>query len=289
MGFEGMSITPGDDAKGQIVDAVEKAIPGTDDFSIENEPLSPVVEKYKVKIDQLFAKAGEVKSQAEKLKRNAQEIDINDNSRTREREDMLRQSLELGTQAHQLYSRIFTGGEDLRDMIIEFPPQVRREGEKERGVRNDAAIEEYRNAMDDSPQMILRLARESGDLGVFSHIDNIPPRLLRDEKFIEALAQTDAAKNNVEFQVAQRDGLFRRYADNARGRKKIDVEREIEKIRQAREEEKMEAARVSNARVTEGTMENDRARRASEEASAEARRTQAQRAREEDRRRRGGA
>ncbi len=260
---------------------------------IENEPLSPAVGKYKKKIDGLFAEAKELKERAEALARSARDIDINDPNRQQEREGMLQQSSELQSRANQNYRRVATGGEDIRDMMIELPIPV-REGVsivEEDGLRNEAAIEEYRDAISDSPQMILRMARESGSLLNFDRLNEISPRLLRDSQFIEVLAETDGAKNSDNFQVAKRDNLFKQIASNTEGQrgKKINVEREIRGREQERETEVH--ARVGRevavgearreAQIRQGGLDQQQAQeRASEAARREAQRLTDQRNRE---------
>lgn len=167
--------------------------PASTDPTIENESLSPIVEAHKAKIDERFAQARSLYERAQKLKE----------------EGKGQEYAEMDTRANQTWSSIIDGGTTRKEWanFFEFPSDVRGNPDKE-----GKFVNKYLDAMHDSPQMIIKMAEESGGLAKFGGLKGISPRLLRDRSFIEALSKTKGAQEDPEFQVALRDDLFERYA-----------------------------------------------------------------------------
>ncbi len=164
---------------------------------IENESLSPVLQKYSTPIEKTFSEYQALIAQAEKLRAEGKE----------------REAIDVEIQANRTSARILNGGGDtFDDSFLEYPKRNRSESYEQWRKQVDAVGKEYYRALADSPQMILRLARETGRLD----FENISGRLLRDKQFISVLAQTEAAKKDAKFQVALRDNLFGQYAARAR-------------------------------------------------------------------------
>lgn len=163
---------------------------------IEKEPLSPIVAKYEQKIEEQFAKAREIDVKVKELKETGK----------------FEEAAKMDSSSQEIRAGIFSGGGP-KDTFIELPKKSLSSMD-DYDKRVYAVRKEFRDAMHDSPQMILRMAEESGNLSKFGSLEGISPRLLNDKKFIEALAKTGAAKNDPKFQVALRDNLFGKYAAN---------------------------------------------------------------------------
>jgi hypothetical protein len=63
----------------------------------------------------------------------------------------------------------------------------------------------------DSPQMILKIAKETGRVGAFGW-EELSSRLLKNEKFMQALAKTGALDNDLTFQDALGRKAFYQFA-----------------------------------------------------------------------------
>lgn len=189
----GGSETPAENAGLETIETKE-----TEKQSIENEPLSPIMQKYKKNIEDIILQTKEMKAKAEELRKNG------DN----------KEAAMLDIEANKKSAEIFQGGgETYDDSFIENAHKNQKAGEtySEFEAKRSAPIEEYRKALNDSAQMILKIANETGRL----NWQNMSGRLLRDKKFIEAISKTEGAKNDQYFQVAQRDNLFERYATDS--------------------------------------------------------------------------
>jgi len=167
--------------------------------SIENEPLGPLMQKYSSDIEARISQCKQLNGQAAELRKNGQD---------KEAFELERES------AHKSWEILNGGGERISESFVEMP-QSQKAGESftEFQKRQFAPKDAYHKEFNNSPQMLLRFAEETGRSLDFRDFSS---RLLRDEEFITAYAKTEAAKKDVNFTVAMRDNLFGVYANQAR-------------------------------------------------------------------------
>ncbi len=163
----------------------------------ENEPLSPVMQKYEKNIEDIISQYKQLKAQAEELRRQGDD----------------KEAYEFEHKANYKSAEIFQGGGETYDeSFIEITHRRQGAGEtyKEFEEKRHAPVAEYRKALYDSPKTLLKIASETGNLDW----QKISGRLLRDKDFIEAISKTNVSKDPY-FQVALRDNMFEFYANNS--------------------------------------------------------------------------
>ena len=173
----------------------------SDESSIENEPLSPVMQKYEATIENIISQSKQLKEQAEQLKVQGK----------------FQEAFEFESQANKKSYEIFNGGgETYNESFIENAHKSQKAGESysEFQEKRHAPVKEYRQALYDSPKLLLKIASEAGRL----EWQKVSGRLLRDKEFIEAVSKTEAVKNDPYFQRAMKDDLFETYARTSDGR-----------------------------------------------------------------------